>query len=94
MSVIPVPPETMPHQIMLPPRLDTKAAAALRDDLMVDDDTPVDGSAVTYLGGLCLQILLAGKREIINPSEKLAEALALFGVPFLLREPRTTSSET
>lgn len=94
MPIIPSAPQQTPPPIILPSRLDTKAAVALRDDLSLNDRAVLDGSAVTYLGGLCLQILLSGGRKIINPSEKLTEATALFGVPFLLQEMPSTSSET
>ncbi|WP_336763537.1 hypothetical protein [Asaia sp. VD9] len=80
--------------LTLPARLDTKAASALRDELSIESGAVLDGSDVTYLGGLCLQVLLASKRTIINPSEKLVEALSLFGVSSLLQETASIPSET
>ena len=76
--------------IALDPNLDIRAAAPLRDALLAQAGSPVtlDAGAVTRLGALCLQVLLAAERDwskqevpftIKNPSKAFTETLRLFG---------------
>jgi|GEM_PF-3094170 len=65
--------------IKLPPRLDSACSHALREIIAHSPAAVLDGTDVTYLGGLCLQVLLASARPIVNPSEKLSDAFVLFG---------------
>ncbi|MEH3047786.1 STAS domain-containing protein [Sphingomonas adhaesiva] len=77
-------------------RLDTDAAAALRQSLrkLVDDAHPltVDGSEVEQIGQACLQVLVAARRTateqglafaIERPSPALVEAATLAALDIL-----------
>lgn len=71
--------------IVLPQRLDTGAAASLKTLLLEGTahgaQAPVlDASGVDYVGGLCLQLLLASGLKVGPCSEKAEEAFELFGV--------------
>ncbi|MBA5725849.1 hypothetical protein [Bombella favorum] len=78
--------------ISLPQRLDTSAAAGLKALLLEETGAAagavplLDASAVDYVGGLCLQLLLASGLKVGPCSEKAAEAFALFGVQQQLLE--------
>lgn len=74
----------------LPARLDLKAAAPLRDDLLAVRGAPVtlDGSAVLHLGASGLQVLLAAAEtwraegldfRIVEPSAAFQEGLRQMG---------------
>jgi chemotaxis protein CheX len=74
----------------LAPILDLNAAAPLAAELVALRGAAVslDASAVTRLGGLCLQVLLSAQSawaadrqpfHIADPSAAFSEALALFG---------------
>jgi chemotaxis protein CheX len=74
----------------LTPILDLNAAAPLAAELVALRGAAVslDASAVTRLGGLCLQVLLSAQTawvadrqpfHIIDPSPAFSEALSLFG---------------
>ncbi|GAA4486145.1 STAS domain-containing protein [Gluconacetobacter asukensis] len=86
LSIAPVP---------LPERLDTAAVEALKHLVAraEAEGSALDASGVAYIGGLCLQVLLASGRPLVAPSEKVREAFALFGVSEFLSEPSTSSSE-
>lgn len=92
MSVHASPDSVAPPSIMLPSRLDTGSAPALKEMIALSPGSALDGSEVSYLGGLCLQVILASARPILNPSEKLSEALVLFGATSALQETATTSA--
>lgn len=77
-------------------RLDTEAAASLRQSLtkMVEDAKPlsVDGSEVELVGQACLQVLVAARRAaneqglafaIERPSPALVEAATLAALDIL-----------
>ncbi|MFW7269453.1 STAS domain-containing protein [Gluconacetobacter sp. Hr-1-5] len=85
-SIAPVP---------LPERLDTATVEVLKGLVEQAEaaDSALDASGVAYIGGLCLQVLLASGRPLVAPSEKVREAFALFGVSEFLSEPSTSSSE-
>ena len=81
--------------VNLDPNLDIRAAAPLRDALLAHAGTPVtvDAAQVSRLGALCLQVLLAAKRDwtarglevsIQAPSSAFAETLRLFGAQVAL----------
>ncbi len=87
----------MTAAILLPERLDLIAARPLARDLAAaTGDLRLDASAVRFLGGQCLQILLASARHsaaagrgfaIASPSTEFGDALRVFGVdPALLPE--------
>lgn len=76
--------------IVLADRLDTTAARALAGALRdrIGQDLHLDASAVTHLGGLCLQVLLAAgydwratphRLQIAPRSDAFDDALRLFG---------------
>ncbi|MBR2124182.1 MAG: STAS domain-containing protein [Acetobacter sp.] len=71
-------------------RLDSAAATGLKETLekALADHTAVslDVSGVTYIGGLCLQLLLASGCSLFAPSEQVKEAYTLFGLAELLPE--------
>ncbi|MFB2595048.1 STAS domain-containing protein [Paracoccus sp. p4-l81] len=82
--------------VMLAERLDLPAAAPLADTLRQaiaaapDDDLMLDGTQVTHLGGLCLQVLLAARQSrqrdghglrLRQPSDSFTQAVADFGLP-------------
>lgn len=76
--------------VKLPSQLDGQAVSGLRDMLEkanAGGNTVMDASEVTILGGLCLQVILASKLKVVNPSTKAAEALSLFGVQGLIASP-------
>ncbi|GBR26742.1 hypothetical protein AA3271_2367 [Gluconobacter japonicus NBRC 3271] len=79
--------------VTLPERLDTSAAFALKSEIEQaiqnagGEQVALDASGVTYLGGLCLQVLLASRCPLTTPSEPVVEAYALFGVSAYLSEP-------
>ena len=85
--------------LTLAPRLDLSQVAALTADLRARTgaDLVLDAGAVTHLGGLGLQVLLAaaaswraaGHALSVHPrSEAFDEALTLFGVtPDTLQSP-------
>ncbi|NVN05681.1 hypothetical protein HW509_08725 [Asaia spathodeae] len=77
--------------IMMPSRLDSDAAPGLKDMLTLSPESALDGSEVTYLGGLCLQVILASERPVINASDKLSEALILFGATSVLQKTASMS---
>jgi chemotaxis protein CheX len=62
--------------IALDPVLDLRAAAPLRDALLERRGGPViiDASRVEQLGGLCLQVLLAGRHAWANDGASFAIA--------------------
>ncbi|MEO1014229.1 MAG: chemotaxis protein CheX [Pseudomonadota bacterium] len=74
--------------IVLEPRLDLQAAKDLKDDLSIGHGSIVaDGSEVTFLGGQCLQLILAAAKtygkggvKIRNASEELVDCLLMLGV--------------
>lgn len=78
--------------ISLPQRLDTGAAAGLKALLLeeigaAEGTTPLlDASGVDYVGGLCLQLLLASGLKVGPCSDKAEEAFTLFGVQQQLLE--------
>ena len=65
----------------LPNRLDTGYAEQLRAQLLKAhrDGESVDASDVTYVGGLCFQILLASPVSVTSPSAAFADAMQLLG---------------
>ena len=76
--------------VILEPVLGLTAAAALKSELLAHRGKPVqvDASNVQRLGGLCLQVLVAGARlwaeegrpfSLTPRSEAFAHALNLFG---------------
>ncbi len=82
----------MTTQVVLTAKLDSAAAKALRDQILMakDDDVLLDGTNVEYLGGLCLELLMSAKYlwekagkafAIENPSPNLVENLGRFGLP-------------
>lgn len=79
----------------LPERLDTATVEKLKGLVEQAEATnsTLDASGVAYVGGLCLQVLLASGRPLTAPSQKVREAFALFGVGEFLSEPSTSSSE-
>ncbi len=73
--------------IPLPQRLDTGAAAELKalllEEMGVAADPAslrLDASVVDYVGGLCLQLLLASGLKVGPCSDRAEEAFTLFGV--------------
>lgn len=78
---------------LLPERLDTAAAPALKallEQSKAQGDGGVlqlDATQVTYVGGLCLQILLASQCSFVGVSEAVREAYGLFGVNAYLTAP-------
>ncbi|MBO1324771.1 STAS domain-containing protein [Acetobacter sp. TBRC 12305] len=85
--------------VVLPERLDTAAAPALKH--LIEQARAqagagragLDASAVTYIGGLCLQLLLASGCAVIAPSEKVREAFSLFGVSEVVADLLAPSKE-
>ncbi|WP_376095634.1 STAS domain-containing protein [Roseomonas sp. CCTCC AB2023176] len=87
--------DATPPPFSLPAVLDTRTAVPLRDALLArrGEVLTLDGSEVTRLGGLCLEVLLSARRtwaddampfRLANPSDALAEGLAIFGATNLL----------
>lgn len=83
--------EQKAETLRLPPILDLKAAAPLREQLLELKGKPVelDGTDVQRLGGLCLQVLLSARESwgqdgvpfgLASASEALEQSFALFGV--------------
>ncbi|MGB0901047.1 STAS domain-containing protein [Halocynthiibacter sp.] len=79
------------HTVTLPPRLGLGEVKSLIDELRKSSkqDTIVDAAAVTHLGTLCLQALIAGARAHIangttfqfsNQGETFQQQLELFGL--------------
>lgn len=69
----------------LPQRLDTSAADSLKTLLLEGTEQGtraplLDTAGVDYVGGLCLQLLLASGLKVGPCSEKAEEAFGLFGV--------------
>lgn len=85
-------------ELTLPARLDLTAAKVLAGNLAtMTGDIVLNASAVTHLGGLCLQILLASQQSctrlghrftITARSTEFDDALTLFGV-----DPKTLGIE-
>lgn len=87
----------MANCLKLSDRLDSASAERLRADLARSEgeDLVLDASAVTFLGGMCVELLMcaagvwakAGKTLSLDaPSEAFVEDLARFGlVPDQLR---------
>ncbi|KXV79927.1 hypothetical protein AD953_00610 [Acetobacter malorum] len=77
----------------LPERLDTAAAPQLKALLaqhMAEAEggsVALDVTHVTYVGGLCLQLLLASQCVFVGLSEAVREAYRLFGVEAYLTAP-------
>ncbi|AXC50704.1 STAS domain-containing protein [Paracoccus suum] len=81
----------MAGTLTLPHRLDLTAARRLTRDLRDRSGAPlvIDASAVSHLGGLCLQVLLAAAQDwgrrgvslrLAPQSPAFVEALTQFGV--------------
>jgi chemotaxis protein CheX len=81
----------MTARVALAARLDLPAAAPLAEEIRAraGSDIEIDASAVSHLGGLCLQVLIAAAaawREAGNAltvsamSEDFTAALAVFGL--------------
>ncbi|MCG6882821.1 MAG: STAS domain-containing protein [Silicimonas sp.] len=81
----------MAKRIALPSKLDTAAAAALRDDLIAAEGTDIvfDAGQVEQIGALCLETILSAaalwKAEgltvtLDSPSAQLTEDLSRFGL--------------
>ena len=76
--------------VSLAERLDLVTARPLaRQISAIGGDLRLDASGVTFLGGLCLQIILAACQqcksrgasfEIVNPSAQFTDAIREFGV--------------
>lgn len=90
----------MTARITLDARLDLPAAAPLAEALKAStgQDVEIDAGAVTHLGGLCLQVLLAAAAAwraggqgltLSNRSDDFDSALAVFGLT-----PEALISET
>ncbi|GBQ85253.1 hypothetical protein AA14337_3023 [Acetobacter malorum DSM 14337] len=83
--------------IKLPAQLVGDAASGLRDMIVREGvggrEVLLDASEVETLGGLCLQVILASKAKIINPSTKAEEFLSLFGVQEILAPASPATGE-
>lgn len=83
--------------IKLPAQLVGDAASGLREMIVKEGaggrEVLLDASEVESLGGLCLQVMLASKAKIINPSTKAAEFLSLFGVQQMLAPASPATGE-
>lgn len=85
--------------VTLPERLDSSAAFALKSEIEQavknagGGQVALDASGVTYLGGLCLQVLLASRCPLVAPSEPVVEAYGLFGVSAYMTEPLASLKE-
>ncbi|MEO1015755.1 MAG: STAS domain-containing protein [Pseudomonadota bacterium] len=88
--------ETM-TRIALAARLDSTAAPQLESDLKsaARPDLEIDASEVTFLGGRCLQLLLAaqktavergGAMSIVRPSQSFREMLVRLGAASFFKE--------
>ncbi|GBQ80039.1 hypothetical protein AA13595_0202 [Gluconacetobacter johannae DSM 13595] len=93
LSQVDAPPSDPAVCLTLPERLDTAAASALKETIEEGrkqagaGEVRLDASGVTYVGGLCLQILIASGCPLVAPSEQVTEAYALFGASAFLSEP-------
>ena len=80
-------------------RLDTAAAPGLKDTISQavaqagGGTVSLDVSGVSYVGGLCLQLLLASGCTLVAPSEQVREAYTLFGVGEFLPEQQISPKE-
>ena len=85
----------MSQTLQLSANLDVLASAPLKEALLAACGTPLslDASAVQRFGGLCLQVLLAARRqwsadgvafEIVQPSAAFSEQARLLGATDLL----------
>ncbi len=81
----------MVKKLMLKERLDSQAAGDLRGEILAAEgaDLTLNASAVTFLGGLCLELLMCARQvweasghafSIEAPSEAFAENLSRFGL--------------
>ena len=81
----------MAKRVILDPKLDTAAGAALREELLgaVGEDIVLDGSGVSLLGSNCLELMLGvaviWRRDghsltIENASAQMIENLDRFGL--------------
>lgn len=81
----------MVRRLILKERLDSVAAAALRNELAEAEGGPValDASGVAFLGGLCLELLMCARQiwaagghcfTIETPSDAFSENLTRFGL--------------
>ena len=81
----------MAKRVILGPKLDTAASAALRNELLgaEGEDVVLDGSAVELLGANCLELLLGAAAlwrkdghvvSMENASPQMAENLSRFGL--------------
>ncbi len=81
----------MVRRLILKERLDSAAAEDLRDELetVVDEDVVLEASAVTVLGGLCLELLMGARQvwsaagrefSVENPSLAFEENLVRLGL--------------
>ena len=82
----------MSEPLVLDPRLDAFAApelAAALSALSPDSTVRIDGSAVTHLGALCVQVLIAaartfctagGRLELVALGERATDQLAVMGL--------------
>ncbi|GCD63712.1 hypothetical protein WSS15_31590 [Acetobacter pasteurianus] len=74
---------SMVTNILLPQRLDTAAADKLKAD--IDEafksglKINLDACQVEYVGGLCLQVLMASRSPVVSPTGKAVRAFSLFG---------------
>ncbi|MBY5974105.1 STAS domain-containing protein [Pseudooceanicola marinus] len=90
----------MTEPLVLQPKLDLPAAAPLAEALRgrLDGDVVLDGSQVTQVGALCLQVMLSAATSLrskghamslTNLSDKVVEQLAQMGFsPETLAEGR------
>lgn len=81
----------MVKRIVLAERLDSGAAAALREELVnaQEDDLVLDATSVKLIGGLCLELFMCARSiwaangqalAIEDPSGDFVEGLARFGL--------------
>ena len=95
-SSLATPPEPDPapklRRLDLPERLDLAAADELAEALehLCDSPLEIDASAVTQLGALCAQVLLAARLQwqsdrvafrLVSPSAGFHDGLATLGLP-------------
>ena len=87
----------MSDPIMMPARLDTAAAGALKDDLWTrlaaDSAVLLDGRGVEQVGQACLQVLVSARAtalgrdldfRIVDASPTLVDGCGLVGLDHLL----------
>lgn len=81
----------MVKQLILNERLDSVAASVLRTEIAAaeGEDIALDASAVTFLGGMCLELLMCARQvweasghrlAIESPSDAFVENLSRFGL--------------